>query len=305
MASTRKFLEGGGGTPADDTDLVHESILKSRGAGSLQSTPLHGLRRHMLGCLASGRTNVRCVCLLQDGAVSILSPPVPPTQSSAHVQQLRLADPVEAIACSTDGAFLAVASRTELRVYAVAEGASTSDGEPRAHLRWRAPLNAHVRGLAINGSAALPSVVVAVGGAPGLRLLVGGGGNDSGSGEGGGEDSAVGHGEGGGGAAATLAHRGVLHAGRAVCGCPAPPWLDEPTPTPTFNPSPSTPPTRCAAAPSLTTARCWRWRCSTARSTCMAQAAALLPGGARRRRRLRGLRRRRRTCRLCWRHCGA
>jgi hypothetical protein len=259
----------------------------------------------MLGCLASGRTNVRCVCLLQDGAVSILSPPVPPTQSSAHVQQLRLADPVEAIACSTDGAFLAVASRTELRVYAVAEGASTSDGEPRAHLRWRAPLNAHVRGLAINGSAALPSVVVAVGGAPGLRLLVGGGGNDSGSGEGGGEDSAVGHGEGGGGAAATLAHRGVLHAGRAVCGCPAPPWLDEPTPTPTFNPSPSTPPTRCAAAPSLTTARCWRWRCSTARSTCMAQAAALLPGGARRRRRLRGLRRRRRTCRLCWRHCGA
>ena len=25
MASTRKFLEGGGGTPADDTHLVHES----------------------------------------------------------------------------------------------------------------------------------------------------------------------------------------------------------------------------------------------------------------------------------------
>ena len=176
----------------------------------------------MLGCLASGRTNVRCVCLLQDGAVSILSPPVPPTQSPAPVQQLRLSDPVEAIACSTDGAFLAVASRTELRVYAVAEGASASDGEPRAHLRWRAPLNAHVRGLAISGSAALPSVVVAVGGAPGLRLLVGGGGSDSGSGECGGEDSAVGHGEGGGGAAATLEHRGVMHTGRAVCGCPAP-----------------------------------------------------------------------------------
>ena len=179
----------------------------------------------MLGCLASGRTNVRCVCLLQDGAVSILSPPVPPMQSPAPVQQLRLSDPVEAIACSTDGAFLAVASRTELRVYAVAEGASASDGDPRAHLRWRAPLNAHVRGLAISGSAALPSVVVAVGGAPGLRLLVGGGGNDSGSGECGGEDSAVGHGEGGeggGGAAATLEHRGVMHAGRAVCGCPAP-----------------------------------------------------------------------------------
>ena len=175
----------------------------------------------MLGCLASGRTNVRCVCLLQDGAVSILSPPVPPMQSPAPVQQLRLSDPVEAIACSADGAFLAVASRTELRVYAVAEGASASDGDPRAHLRWRAPLNAHVRGLAISGSAALP-IVVAVGGAPGLRLLVGGGGNDSGSGECGGEDSAVGHGEGGGGAAATLEHRGVMHAGRAVCGCPAP-----------------------------------------------------------------------------------
>ena len=195
----------------------------------------------MLGCLASGRTNVRCVCLLQDGAVSILSPPVPPTQSPAPVQQLRLADPVEAISCSTDGALLAVASRTELRVYAVAEGASTSDGAPRAHLRWRAPLNAHVRGLAISGSAALSSVVVAVGGAPGLRLLVGGGGHGSGGGECGGEDSAVGHGEGGeggerggaceggGGAAATLEHRGVLHAGRAVCGCPALPWLDHPT----------------------------------------------------------------------------
>ena len=141
----------------------------------------------MLGCLASGRTNVRCVCLLQGGAVSILSPPVPPTQSPAPVQQLRLADPVEAIACSTDGAFLAVASRTELRVYAVAEGAPGSDGHPHAHLRWRAPLHAHVRGLAISGSAALPSVVVAVGGAPGLRLLVGGGGNGSGMGERGGE----------------------------------------------------------------------------------------------------------------------
>ena len=161
----------------------------------------------MLGSLASGRTNVRCVCLLQGGAVSILSPPVPPTQSPAPVQQLRLADPVEAIACSTDGAFLAVASRTELRVYAVAEGAPGSDGDPRAHLRWRAPLHAHVRGLAISGSAALPSVVVAVGGAPGLRLLVGGGGNGSGIGERGGEDSAIGHGEGGSGATATLAHR--------------------------------------------------------------------------------------------------
>ena len=192
----------------------------------------------MLGCLASGRTNVRCVCLLQDGAVSILSPPVPPTQSPAPVQQLRLADPVEAISCSTDGALLAVTSRTELRVYAVAEGASTSDGAPRAHLRWRAPLNAHVRGLAISGSAALSSVVVAVGGAPGLRLLVGDGRHGSGGGECGGEDSAIGACEGsegggacegGGGAAATLAHRGVLHAGRAVCGCPALPWLDHPT----------------------------------------------------------------------------
>ena len=204
----------------------------------------------MLGCLASGRTNVRCVCLLQGGAVSILSPPVPPTQSPAPVQQLRLADPVEAIACSTDGAFLAVASRTELRVYAVAEGAPGSDG-PRAHLRWRAPLHAHVRGLAISGSAALPSVVVAVGGAPGLRLLVGGGGNGSGIGERGGEDSAVGHGEGGSGATATLAHRAsVLHAGRAVCRCLstplrclAPSWLDEP-PTACPKPSPAPSPSR-------------------------------------------------------------
>ena len=214
------------------------------------SAPSRPRRREMLGCLASGRTNVRCVCLLQGGAVSILSPPVPPTQSPAPVQQLRLADPVEAIACSTDGAFLAVASRTELRVYAVAEGAPGSDCDPRAHLRWRAPLHAHVRGLAISGSVALPSVVVAVGGAPGLRLLVGGGGNGSGIGERGGEDSAVGHGEGGSGATAALALRAsMLHAGRAVCRClstplrcPAPSGLDEPptaSPKPSPNPSPS------------------------------------------------------------------
>ena len=202
--------------------IIKQVFLWPLEIGYLPRKSAAAVAAHMLGCLASGRTNARCVCLLQDGAVSILSPPVPPAQSPVPVQQLRLADPAEAIACSTDGAFLAVASRTELHVYAVAEGASTGNASPRAQLCWRAPLNEHVRALAISGSAAASSIVVAVGGAPGLRLLVGGGGHAVGGGERDSEDTAADSGAGGGeggGAAAALVERGVLHAGRAVCGC--------------------------------------------------------------------------------------
>ena len=109
----------------------------------------------MISCtLASGRTSLRCVCMLHDGAVSILSPPVPPAQSPAERQLLRLDEPAEAIACSTDGALLAVASHVELCIYCVDEGLAI-------RRCWSAPLHAHVRGLAISPAAA-SGVVVAV-----------------------------------------------------------------------------------------------------------------------------------------------
>ena len=160
----------------------------------------------MISCtLASGRTSLRCVCMLHDGAVSILSPPVPPAQSPAERQLLRLDEPAEAIACSTDGALLAVASHVGLCVYCVDEGLAI-------RRCWSAPLHAHVRGLAISPAAA-SGVVVAVAGAPGLSLLDGEGASGSASGK---RDAAD---EGGG---AALVRRRVLHAGHLVCGCALP-----------------------------------------------------------------------------------
>ena len=162
---------------------------------------------------------MRCVCLLRDGDVTIMSPPLPPAQPPRPLQLLRHDSAAEAVTCSAEGAvcpaltsppasflgccgagsYMAVASRTMLHVYALAEDANVEG--ICACLHWSISLNAHVRGLAIRRappcgspqfarastlsprasdsttppttSASASTAIVAVAGAPGLSLMIG------------------------------------------------------------------------------------------------------------------------------------
>ena len=132
----------------------------------------------MPSVLACGRSHLRCVCLLQDGCVSILSPPVPPSGAPTPRQLLRYSTPAEVIACNSSGVLLAVASRVALHVYSLSM--PTGPNDLRAVLCFTRPLNAHVKDVAVcsatpGADASSSSTVVGVAGAPGLSLFLGGG----------------------------------------------------------------------------------------------------------------------------------
>ena len=115
-------------------------------------------------CLA-GRADGALAALLDDGTVAILS--IDGDGATTHEVVRLEGGGAQAVACSADGALLAVASATALGVYElVGDGA----GRWRARLRWRAQLRAHARALALASSASA-GVAVAVGGAPGLLLF--------------------------------------------------------------------------------------------------------------------------------------
>ena len=124
------------------------------------ATPALGLQP----CLA-GRADGALAALLDDGTVAILS--IDGEAATTHEVVRLEGGGAQAVACSADGALLAVASASALGVYElVADGA----GRWRARLRWRAQLRAHARALALASSASA-GVAVAVGGAPGLLLF--------------------------------------------------------------------------------------------------------------------------------------
>ena len=129
-------------------------------SAKLATTPALGLQP----CLA-GRADGALAALLDDGTVAILS--IDGDGATTHEVVRLEGGGAQAVACSADGALLAVASASALGVYElVADGA----GRWRARLRWRAQLRAHARALALASSASA-GVAVAVGGAPGLLLF--------------------------------------------------------------------------------------------------------------------------------------
>ena len=143
-----------------DDEIGSRRHARAKMSARLATTPALGLQP----CLA-GRADGALAALLDDGTVAILSIDGA-TADHARGRPAR-GGGAQAVACSADGALLAVASASALGVYElVADGA----GRWRARLRWRAQLRAHARALALASSASA-GVAVAVGGAPGLLLF--------------------------------------------------------------------------------------------------------------------------------------
>ena len=123
-----------------------------------------------------------CVCaLLDDGRVCVLTAPAP-SRPPVLLQQLRFAtdSPAVAIACSADGALLAVASRTALSLYTLAASEHhvgvTLQPAVKANLRWRVDLHSLTQGLDVASLApgAIASAaygVCAVGSGMGCHVL--------------------------------------------------------------------------------------------------------------------------------------
>ena len=114
-------------------------------------------------CAAAPRPISFIALLLDDGTVALLSPPDPVTgESPAVVGTIRFPPdaPPFNIACSPDGALLAVASKKTLSLYVIGAESSDAPASPRdgrqsrpsqvsmqAHMRWRSRLTGKTMGL--------------------------------------------------------------------------------------------------------------------------------------------------------------
>ena len=119
-------------------------------------------------CIAAPRHRLDYLCVLTDaGNAALLAPPRPRRSEDdaerdwldpelMQVLNFPEASPAEAIACSTDGLLLAVATKAALHVYTVGALSADADADERtralatrARLSWRTGVYAHPRAVAI------------------------------------------------------------------------------------------------------------------------------------------------------------